>query len=73
MHGGNLTVDGSFMTEAHVVARVGGAKRKRATASFWASELSQFNTGWRVINGTCGGHHFAFGLAGKRDCEVDRT
>ncbi|EOD30971.1 hypothetical protein EMIHUDRAFT_99249 [Emiliania huxleyi CCMP1516] len=49
----HLEVDGSFITEVHIVALVGGKKRKAAnsqvaTASFWASELSEFNTGWRV-------------------------
>lgn len=69
LNGGQLQVDGSFITEVHLVALVGGAKRKRATASFWASELSAYNTGWRVINGTCGGRRFVFGLAGARACE----
>ena len=35
--GGVVTVNGSFITEAHLVARVGGAKRKMAKASFWVS------------------------------------
>ena len=35
-----LTVDGSFITELHAVALVGGEKHKHATASFWTSELN---------------------------------
>ena len=67
--GGELTVNGSFITEAHLVALVGGAKRKRAKASFWAAELNELNTGWRVINGTCGGHYFKLGVAGRKSCD----
>ena len=69
LHRGRLRVEGTFITEVHLVARVGGAKRKAARASYWASELDDFNTGWRVINGTCGGHYFRVGLGGKRACE----
>jgi len=89
-----LEVDGSFITEVHIVALVGGKKRKAAnsqvstagralpltlrhlppplqvaTASFWASELSEFNTGWRVVNGSCGGGGFSLGMGEKRRCE----
>ncbi|EOD10559.1 hypothetical protein EMIHUDRAFT_120543 [Emiliania huxleyi CCMP1516] len=70
----HLEVDGSFITEVHIVALVGGKKRKAAnsqvaTASFWASELSEFNTGWRVVNGSCGGGGFSLGMGEKRRCE----
>jgi len=37
--GGTLVVDGSFITEVHFVARVGGRKNKLCLASFWASEF----------------------------------
>jgi len=37
-----LIVDGSFITEVHLVARTGSAI---SNASFWAEELSDFNTG----------------------------
>ena len=37
IHNGALTVNGSFLTEAHTVARF--ASQRSATASFWASEL----------------------------------
>ena len=66
----HLIVDGSFITEVHVVARVGGAKRKPLHASFWASELNEFNTGWKVVNGTCGFFGtFVVGLGHSRTCE----
>ena len=68
MHGGKLTVDGSFMTEAHLTA-VSLPKRKFANVSFWAAELNEFNTGWRVVNGTCGGHYFKLGQGGRKTCE----
>jgi len=69
LHGDQLLVHGSFITEVHVVARVGGAKRKWANLSVWASEFDAFNTGWRVVNGTCGGHFFKLGAAGNKTCE----
>ena len=69
LHNGKLTVDGSFITEAHLVARVGGAKRKWANLSFWASELNRESWGWRVVNGSCGGHAFNLGKGGSRQCE----
>lgn len=69
LHGGKLTVDGSFMTEAHIVARVGGTKRKWANVSFWASKLNDANWGWRMIGGSCGGHHFNLGPGGVKTCE----
>lgn len=69
LHGGKLTVDGSFMTEAHVVARVGGSKQKWANFSFWASELTNENWSWRMIDGTCGGHYTKLGPGGVKNCE----
>ena len=47
-HHGVLTVNGTFLTEAHVTAQL--SPQKRATASFWASELDPNNFGWRVVN-----------------------
>ena len=38
-------VHGSFITEAHLAALVGGAKRKWANVSMHASKLNEFNTG----------------------------
>ena len=70
LHGGKLTVDGSFITEVHVVARVGGAKRKPATASFWGSLLNDFNTGYGFVNGSCGYFgSFSVHVAHTRHCE----
>ena len=37
MHGGALTINGTFLTEAHITAQL--STQKLATASFWASEL----------------------------------
>ena len=65
-HHGVLTVNGTFLTEAHVTAQL--SPQKRATASFWASELDPNNFGWRVVNGTCVGRAFHFGNRGKKDC-----
>ena len=44
IHDGALTINGSFLTEAHVIARF--APQRSSTASFWASELDQSNSGW---------------------------
>ena len=38
-------VHGSFITEAHLAALDGGAKRKWANVSMHASKLNEFNTG----------------------------
>ena len=66
----NTTIDGSYITEAHVIARVGGAKRKWANVSFIASRLTEYNTGLDFITGSCGGHAFFFGLGTTlRRCE----
>ena len=64
-----VTVDGSFITEVHIVARVGGAKRKFANISFWASELNDQNWGWKTVNGTCGGNFFRIGKQASKQCE----
>ena len=65
---GSVTVDGSFITETHLVARVGPRRNRLATASFWARELNKENWGWRVINGTCAGRAFRFGARGSKRC-----
>ena len=69
LHDARLTVNGTYITELHVCALVGGSKRKWANASFWASELNQENWGWRLINGTCGGQRFKLGKGGFKKCE----
>ena len=51
-HEGALTVNGTFITEAHIVARY--ASHRVAKASFFSSLLNEDNFGWDVINGTCG-------------------
>jgi len=89
-------VDGSFITEVHLSARTArpAGKSAWANASFWAAELSDFNTGaslrltplhedpendcvlprcpthagWKVINGSCSGAYFEFGLNGRKTC-----
>ena len=66
IHDGALTINGSFLTEAHVIARF--APQRSATASFWASELNPENFGWTVINGTCVGRPFKFGNRGSKRC-----
>ena len=65
-HNGALTVNGSFLTEAHTVARF--ASQRSATASFWASELDDNNFGWQTITGTCIGRPFKFGNRGHKTC-----
>ena len=67
--GGTLVVNGSFITEIHVVALVGGPKRKPFLASFWASELNQYNTGENMMNGTCGRGLFFLGTGAAKKCE----
>jgi len=84
LHGGKLTVNGTFITEVHLVALVGGPStgvngmgsggervpvKKWLNASYWASELNAANWGWRVVNGTCGGRWFKLGKGGFRSCE----
>ena len=64
-----LIVHGSFVTEMHLVALVGGSKRKWANVSFWASSLGENNWGWDVVTGTCGGHRFKLGKGGQKGCE----
>ena len=41
MHKGALTVDGSFITEVHIVAETGrkGKEGELVHATFWANEL----------------------------------
>jgi len=60
-----LTVHGTFLTEAHVVA---GPTDNQALASFWAKELNVDNWGWRVINGTCKRRYFQIGKWGIKQC-----
>ena len=65
-HGSKTIVNGSFFTEAHVVARVGGGDsgREWANVSLWG--LPQL--GGAVLNGTCGATPFALTSRGYMDC-----
>ena len=55
LHDQKLLVDGSFVTEAHVVAVFGSGKsRTFVNASFWASELNEDNWGWCAPSESCG-------------------
>ena len=66
IHDGALTVNGSFLTEAHFTARM--SPQKQATASFFSSELDDNNFGWQTITGTCVGRPFKFGNRGSKRC-----
>ena len=48
---GLLTVNGTYLTEAHLVAKLQAGYT--AQASFWGSELKHDNWGWDIVNGTC--------------------
>lgn len=69
LNNNKLTVNGSFITELHLAALVGGEKRKWSNLSFWGSQLDENNWGWEVITGYCGGRRFRFGKGGHRACE----
>ena len=66
LHDGALAVNGSFLTEAHLIGRI--SPQRQATASFWASELDESNFGWKVVNGTCVGRPYKFGYRGHKKC-----
>ena len=68
MNGGRLVVHGSFITEAHVVARAAGSKFAFVNASFWARELREDNWGWQVITGACAQTSFKIGRRGSKAC-----
>jgi len=67
--GSTLVVDGSFVTEMHLTARVGPTKRVWANFSFWASELTENNWGYKVINGSCHGRRVRIGKGKSKRCE----
>lgn len=46
-----LIVNGSYITEMHITALVGGVKNKWANVSYWASELHEGSWGWRHASG----------------------
>ena len=69
LHNGALIINGTFLTEAHVVARVGaGHAGHEALSSFWASKLNEHQWGWDVVNGSCAGRPFKFGRSGSKKC-----
>ena len=47
LHGGALTVNGTFLTEAHLVAQI-HRSGVLAKVSFWASEVNENNWGYQV-------------------------
>ena len=64
LHNGALIINGTFLTEAHIITRF--AHQRSAFASFWASELDVQNFGWQVVNGSCAGRPFKFGHRGSK-------
>ena len=71
MNNNQLVVHGSFITEAHVVARSEGSKSAFVNASFWARELTSPGEdiwGWQAITGVCGRQYFKFGRRGSKTC-----
>ena len=52
-----------------MVARANGKGFHRwANVTYWASELNQWNWGWKTINGTCDGQFFSLGKRKTRAC-----
>ena len=60
-------VDGSFLTEVHVVGVT--ARGRRYTASFWADGLDEHQTSARMVAGACGDAEFALGAHAKYACD----
>ena len=65
---GAVTVDGSFITEVHVVAETGRKEGELVHAVFWANELNDFNTGKNMITGFCGKRPFFLGPMKSFSC-----
>jgi len=66
---GQLLVNGTFMTEAHVAALVAGERScKWAYASYFASELNEYNWGWRMVKTSCGGSEHPLSKHTNRSC-----
>lgn len=65
----NAIVNGTFLTELHTFAIVGGAKRKTLKVSHLCSQITHQQWGWRMVNGSCGGHHFYLGPHSAKSCE----
>jgi len=62
-----LLVDGSFITEVHLIALVGGAKRKLLRASCLGGEIDENNH--LAVRGDCGGRPFYVKRGGRRTCD----
>lgn len=62
----NLTVHGSFITEAHFSIR--NEDDDFMNVSFWASELNEHQWGWKMVNGTCAGRPFIKGPHTTMSC-----
>jgi len=70
---GNLTVHGSFITEAHVAMRT--HQGRHFNLSFWASELTAEGWGLRMVNGSCArpGKAIPFSLTVHRSRRCDNV
>ena len=68
LHNGALTVDGSFITEVHIVAETGREAGELIHAAFRASELNAYNTGLNMVTGFCGKRAFFLGPGRSRSC-----
>ena len=69
LHNKWLLVNGTFITEVHVAALVAGEKScKWAYASYFASELNEYNWGWHAVKTSCGGHEYSIRKHTHRSC-----
>ena len=64
---GELTVDGSFMTEAHLALRSPSGKRLLVT--YDAGRLGDTHMSYRMVNATCGGEAATLGPKSVLDCD----
>ena len=63
----DLRVDGSFLTEVHVVGVT--ARGRRYIASFSADGLDEHQSSARMVEGACGDAEFALGAHAKYACD----
>jgi len=61
-------VDGSFITEVHIVAETGREAGELIHAAFQANELNAYNTGLNMVTGFCGKRAFFLGPGRSRSC-----
>ena len=64
-----LTVNGTFLTEAHITAQL--SRQKLATASFWASELDPSNFGKSSMEAASAARSSS-GSTAKRNASISR-